>query len=100
MVPVKNTTRPFAVHSAVGALLHYSGPDHSPLRCLNVQIEQAQERANLFVLRQRLPIQLLKVKGCAYLIDYCPLIASDGIDMYSSLVSERFTVFFLLYILD
>jgi hypothetical protein len=48
-------TCPFAVHRAVGALLHYSGPDHRALGRLNVQIKPTQEIANLSVLHQRLP---------------------------------------------
>jgi hypothetical protein len=80
-----SATRPFAIHRAVCALLHYSGTDHRALRRLNVQSEPTQERANLSVLQQRLPAQLPKVKGCAYLIGYCPLIACDGIDRNSSM---------------
>jgi hypothetical protein len=56
-----SATRPFAVHRAVGALFHYSSHDHRALRRLNVQIEPTQERANLSVLHQRLPVQLPKV---------------------------------------
>ena len=63
MSSANSAARPFAVHRAVGALLHYSGLDHCALGRLNVQIEPAQESANLSVLHQRLPAKLLKVKG-------------------------------------